>query len=315
MSDELVGFHPDKSNEDYHSSEGYSASDSVMMAEGFDYWRWKKSQPNEQTEAMALGSATHLLLEARLKNDLSIFLNGTATKPGAPEGTLITNADFKAKCKELELPVSGTNAELMARLRKAKPSLIFWEDIEREFGISSKGKLLLTPEDRGQVERMVDTVMGDPYVMGFFQGGVCEPSIYIRCPVTGLLRKCRPDYLRAEEGLLINFKTTRPDISFERQAAIMAYDWASSYYCDVAREHFGRSFDEIHISVTTNKEGPCRLSVDTIDDDDLQFAEAQWRPLLARIRECEISGIWPAPPVKLRSARIPNFARRLNPYV
>jgi len=274
-----AGLYENLSIEEYHTvAPGYSSSDLVAMSEGFDIWKWKKSQPREESEAMTLGSATHLLLEAHVKNDLRIFNDGIAV---LPELNLRTN-DGKAALKQFQ--------ELNA------------------------GKLILNPEDYDLCRRMVDAVVAEPEVLGYFQGGLSEPSVFVKDDETGLLLKCRPDYLRAADGLSINFKTMRTGTSFERQASDMAYDWASSFYCDVLGKHFGRSFDEIHVSVTKTKDGPCRVFVNTIDDDDLQFARAQWRALLSRIPECELSGLWPAPPVRLQSAKMLPYSRKVCPY-
>lgn len=276
--DALIGLHPDMPNDAYHAGPGYSASDLIAMADGFDYWRWKKDQPREASDAMILGSATHLLLESRLKGDVLLFQSGIAVLPKVSTRSKEGKAEFE------------------------------------EFTKANEGKLLLSTEDLDLAQKMVDAVLSEPEAAGYLQGGLCEPSIFVRDPETDVLRKIRPDYLRPDDGLLINFKTVRPDVSFERQAAIMAYDWASSYYCDTSRIYYGRSFDEIHISVTSEREGPCRVSIDTIEDEDLEIAKAQWRGLLSRIPECERADHWPKPPVRIKTARIPNFSRRTNPY-
>ena len=276
----LVGLHENMPNEEYHvGTPGYSSSDLVAMSEGFDVWKWRQSVPREQTDAMALGSATHLLLEARIKDDAKLAQAGIAIMPDL---NMRTN-DGKAAYK------------------------VFVEE--------NKGKLVLSAEDYDMARRMVDAVMLEPEVAGYFRGGISEPSIFVDDAETGLLLKCRPDYLRPAEGLSINFKTMRADMTFERQAATLAYDWASSFYCDVLRQHFGRNFDEIHVSVVKAKEGPCRVHVHTIDDEDLQNARAQWRALLAKIPECERTNCWPAPPATLTAIRIPNYSRRICPYV
>lgn len=275
----LTGLFENMSNEAYHQGPGYSATELITMADGFDVWKWRKTQPRETTDAMNLGSATHLLLEAHVKNDLRIFQDGIAILP-----------------------------ELNMRTKDGKAAY-------EEFVKLNAGKLNISVEDHDLARRMVDAVMREPEIVGYFQRGISEPSVFVKDEETGLLLKCRPDYLRAADGLSVNFKTTRPDVSFERQAAIMAYDWASSFYCDVLRQHFGRNFDEIHVSVTKEKDGPCRVHLNTIDDDDLNFARAQWRALLSRIPECERTGLWPAPPVSLQAVKIPNFARRICHYV
>lgn len=279
MKTNLLGLIQGLPNEAYHQGPGYSASDLVAMSDGFDSWKFQKGQPREESDAMALGSATHLLLEAHLKNDLRIFQDGIAVLP-----------------------------ELNLRTKDGKAAY-------EEFVKANAAKIIISPEDSDLAHRMISAVTADPEIMGYFQDGVSESSVFAKDQESGLLLKCRPDYLRVADGLSINFKTMRVGTTFERHAADMAYDWASSFYCDVLGQHFGRSFDEIHVTVTKAKEGPCRVFVNTIDDEDLQFARAQWRALLSRIPECERTGIWPAPPTRLQSAKIPPYARRICPYV
>lgn len=311
----LTGLFETMTNDQYHRGPGYSASDLIGMADGFDIWKWKKTQPREPSDAMELGTATHLLLEACIKNDMRIFHDSIAVMPTKGDGVLTTEKDYQAKCKELGIPVKGTKSEMLARILEKAPLTVFWEEILEHFKAGSAGKVVISPEDNDLAHRMIDAVMKEPEVVGYFQGGVSEPSIFVADRETGLLLKTRPDYLRPADGLSINFKTMRSDVTFERQAAILAYDWQSSFYMEVLEQHFNRHFDEIHVSVTKAKEGPCRVHVHTIDDEDLQFAKAQWRALLARIPACQESGIWPAPPAILQSVRIPNFARKVCPYV
>lgn len=274
----LVGVHQDMSNEAYHAGPGISASDVITMSEGLDYWLWKKSQPHETSDAMELGSATHLLLQSRVMKQPELFHDGIVVL-----------------------------SEINMRTKDGKAA---FEELLK----ANAGKILLSPEDHELAHRMVDAVMENEEARSWLTGCAAENSIFVEDAETGLLLKTRPDYLNVERGYSVNFKTQRPDVTFERQAANMAYDWASSFYCDVLSQQFLKSFEEVHVSVVKAKAGPCRVHVNTIDDDDLQFAKAQWRALLALVPECQRTGIWPAPPTILKAVKIPPYARKVCPY-
>lgn len=280
---ELLGFHADLPNDAYHTGPGYSASDIVTMNdEGFPAWRWRKQNPKESSPDMLLGSVTHLLLEARIKNDDLLVASGVAVMP-----------EFNTRTKD-------GKAERDA------------------FITANAGKYLVNEEGLEHAHRMVDAVMNEPEAAGYLRGGHSEASIFVRHPEHGVLMKTRPDFLRPNDGLSINFKTCN-DASrrgFIKSIADFAYDWKSAYYLEILRMFYGRDFDEIHILVEKNKDGgPCRVGVYSMPDEVIRFAQIQYQPILQMIAEMERTGIVPKLPAAIEVVDIPDWALRKCVYV
>jgi hypothetical protein len=271
------GFYTDMSAEEYHSAVGVSSTHLNWMHQGFDYYQWMLTQKKEPTEAMLFGSATHCLLESRIKGDEKVIAENLVVAPEAVGG--YRSVKFKRFLEE------------------------------------QGGKCVVTEEDYELAKRIVNAVLDHPTISNYFKGGYSEPSVFEYYPGTRILVKCRPDYLIVDDhrALSINFKTS-DDVSerkFVYKAAELGYDWQSAFYIDILNHHFKRSFDEVHVVASSNPDGPVQIAEYTIDDEDLDFARSQFRVLLSRLEECRQTNTWPGRNPGLQSIKLPPFARRV----
>jgi hypothetical protein len=276
------GLYTDVSSEAYHKGPGRSASDIIAINKyGFDGWQYRKQHPKE-ADSLTLGSATHLLLEARLKDDFLIEAQGIAIVPAL---NMRTNAG-----KEQYAAFVAANA----------------------------GKMILDQEDYDHARRMVDAVQAEPDAWEYLQGGLSEPSIYVHHPEHEILLKCRPDYLRMDDGLSINFKTTKDasESGFIKSIRDYSNDWQSAYYMEVLEIFARRSFNEIHLLVEKTPDGgPCRVGLYTIPDEVIAYARVQFQPILKLLKQYEQTGELPRRQVTLNCPTIPNYAVTKGMYV
>jgi PDDEXK-like domain of unknown function (DUF3799) len=269
----LTGFYPDLSNEAYHGGPGLSASEMSWMSQSLEYYRWRKDHPPAKTRDMTLGSVTHLVLEARLR--------------GKPE--MIT--------------------EQVMVFSDAGPQSKAFKDVQAK----NPEKYVVTQEDFDLARRMIDAVLEKSEVAAWFTQGVSEPSIFAEHPETGVLMKCRPDYLSLDRGLSINFKTTTDasEEGFLRSVKMGRFDWQSAWYLEVLRLHFNRNFDEIHVVVEKNADEPCLVQIYTIADEELEFARMQYTRLLPRYLKAMETGIWPGASLSVKSITLPPWSRKV----
>lgn len=268
------GFYTDISNDAYHGGPGYSASDIIAMHESFAHWKWKKSQPKEPSREMVMGSVTHLMLEARIKRQPELIGNSIAIYS---EGSRLTKG-FKT------------------------------------FAEANKTLYTLTPEELEDCHRMIEAVWEEPEAMKLIRGGISEPSIYAYYPGTEVLMKCRPDVLKVERGLSVNFKTMKAvdEGTWVREVGDRGYNWQSGIYLDLLQAHYNRTFDEVHLCVERPTDSsPVRVELYTIPDDDLAFSRTQYEQIIRKIPECERTGIWPKSRAYLKAPSIPTYRQKV----
>jgi hypothetical protein len=82
------------------------------------------------------------------------FAKAFAEEPQPPAfpGCLVTLEDLKAKCRDLNEPVSGTKAELAKRMKAKDPKAIFFDDIMSRFRTMAErdGLELLKPDAKDE---------------------------------------------------------------------------------------------------------------------------------------------------------------------
>jgi hypothetical protein len=264
------GLYENIPNHEYHAQPEPGSSDIINMSYGFAFWHHKKQNPSGPSQSKMLGSATHTVLQSILSNDPSLIEKEIVVV----KGLTTKGKAFEAECAK------------------------------------HPNKYVISPEDFDLARRMVDATLlnaGD-----YFVGGVCEASLFHTYPDSETTMKCRPDYLRVNEALSINFKTSE-DASytgFSKSCGDWHYDFQSGIYCDLLSDYFKRTFEEVHVVVEKNYDGPIHVGIWTIDKENLDFARAQYSKIIKRIPEMRARG-WPSTRYELQVVTLPNYRQRV----
>ena len=180
-----------------------------------------------------------------------------------------TTDELKAKAKEMELKVSGTRSDLKTRINDALPegAKKIWEyddEVEKLINQHCAGKRLdaikgeLTSRttlynaiwndpDNHEIEllpidhetwvhchELYDALMGNPYISIGLADGEAELSCFAVDPETGLLLKCRFDFLnRFGQAWDVKTARTADDRGFTYHANDMGYDIQDAFYTKV----------------------------------------------------------------------------------
>jgi len=158
----------------------------------------------------------------------------------------------------------------------------------------AEGKIPVTAEDYQRVTDMADALTSNNVAMRLLSDGKPEVSAYVADEKTGVLRRCRFDYLRP--GVVVDFKTAAsvdPRDLAGRYGAVrrFSYDGAAAWYIDMARD-----LDqpvELFAWIFQMKEPPYLSIVAYVDDADLWEARERNRLALEMFRDCTASGYWP----------------------
>lgn len=233
------GVYFDLPEAEYHAAEGLSSSGiKRLMGSTMDFWAGSWMNPDKEeddTESFArmLGKAHHVaLLEAKTFGDRYCL---DVVPEDAPEGTLRTALELKARCKEIGLKVTGTKDELVERILEAQPRTLIWETW---YDHHVKGRQVLKPEIWRRLAQLRAVGMADPVMSKALSGGQQEVSIF--WDVEGVPCKARIDYWKPKA--IVDVKTfANPDSQPVHRAILRAM---ARYHYHVQAVWYGRAVSQ-----------------------------------------------------------------------
>lgn len=158
----------------------------------------------------------------------------------------------------------------------------------------ANGEIPLLEKDYKVVRDMADVLADHKLAMRLLSGGKPEVSAFATDAETGVLRRCRFDYLGPAIG--VDYKTTvdeRPRSLAGRYGAVkkFGYDTQAAFYTDVAAD-LGHPLAEFAF-IFQRKTAPYPVTVVTLSPDSIDRARSQIAEGLRMFRDCTESGHWP----------------------
>lgn len=187
------------------------------------------------------------------------------------------------------------------------------KEVYAEFLEENKGKNILKFEDMEIMKRMVESVRSHPVAGTLFEGGLAEQSIWWKDDVTGLLCKCRPDYMNQKKGLVVDLKSTA-DVSpegFARSVANYGYYLQNSFYMDGIETVLGKKFFDF-LFVAVEKEEPYITVVYDLDPQAIWQGRSEYRESLTSLDYCIKNDYWPGYADEKVTLSLPRWARGNN---
>lgn len=168
------------------------------------------------------------------------------------------------------------------------------------------GEIPLLAKDNQRVLDMADALSSHALAMSLFESGDPEVSAFAVDEPTGVLRRCRYDWLT--DDLAVDYKTSisADPREFGRSAARFGYHQQHAWYLDVASD-LGRDLRSF-LFVVQCKEPPYLVSVVELVADAVEVGRARNRAALERYRDCTESGLWPGYPQNVTPVDIPRWA-------
>jgi hypothetical protein len=266
------GIYAGISNEAYHSGPGISQSAlSVMARSPLHYWA-KYLDPNrEQTEpsaAMKLGSAIHTAV----------------LEPGefGRRYHVAPSVDRRTKEGKAEYQLALDNAE-------------------------ASGAALITYDDAKTCLAIAEQVRKHPTARKVFATGQAEMSCYWTDKETGLLCRCRPDWLSLP--IIVDLKST-DDASadgFQRSAWNYRYWMQAAWYMDGVEQATGMR-PEAFLFAAFEKAAPNACAFYFADQVMLDMGRREYRKLLRQLADCIATDTWPGYPAEVRALGVPSWA-------
>lgn len=285
-----VGLVYDLDIDDYHQGVGLSKSGLDLIARSparFYAMRLNPNRPPERDRAGQLeGSLAHCaILEPEHFSARYCVLPADA--PRRP-----TEVQWKAKN-----PSDDSRA-----------AMDWW----REFSDRIGARVVISADQYEVAMRQAESVRTLPDVAEALGTGRAEVSAFWNDTETGVLCKCRPDWVYpvADTGaILLDVKTysdASPD-EFRRQVARKAYHKQAAFYTD-GYAQAARTDVLAFVFLAVETEYPYAASAVMLDEQSIDQGRYEYRTNVDTYARCIESGIWPGYSTGIETVSLPNWA-------
>lgn len=189
------------------------------------------------------------------------------------------------------------------------------EEIDARDYAVQKGKQVITRGQYDMAVAMAESISRDELAGALLTAGTPEMTLAARDEETGVWLRARPDVLPETMEIIPDLKTAA-DASldvYERAATRFGYFQSAAHYLDVIEALYGPAKRRF-VLITVEKEYPYVVTIDHLDDVDIDFARLRNRHALNRFAECLKSGVWPgytSPDRPIRPLQMANYERAL----
>lgn len=155
----------------------------------------------------------------------------------------------------------------------------------------AEGLSIITPADWLKVCDMADVLSSHKLAMALLSDGKPEVSAYAPDEPTGIMRRCRFDWLRDDLGVDYKSCATSDPVGFAKACASFGYHQQAPWYLDVA-DTLGKPLRGF-VFIAQMKTPPYLVGVYELEPDALAVGRGLNRRALERFRDCRETGIWP----------------------
>lgn len=279
------------SNADYHVAPGLSSSAVRCFyqksARHYYHYYVLQEVKKKETEALFLGTLVHSLI---LEPDN--FYENYKQEPNKEDypNALNTVSDLVAYCEQHGLETGGKKAELIKRVLAHDNTVPIWALMNCPNDHDKR--VIIKKEMWEKCHSMRDSVFSHPQISALFSDGRAEVSVWGQDNKTGLLTKCRCDWLR-NDGIVIDLKTSvssSPD-GFSLECAKYNYALQQAHYMNtLATAGYPQSE---FLFVVVEKEPPFLCQCYVLDKHSVKIAEQAYQQTLQHIFRCHNDDQWP----------------------
>ena len=158
------------------------------------------------------------------------------------------------------------------------------------FSSANGDKTILSVPQKHRCMELLKAYNARPEAVALITGGEAEHTIQGK--ILDVPVKCRADYINADQGYIVDVKTTAelsgPEM-FGYTIQRFQYDLSASLYCQIAADHYGKLFDFYWV-VISKQDQQCHIykaSTQTLSQGTAKYTEA-----LVMYKKCSTSGVW-----------------------
>jgi hypothetical protein len=184
----------------------------------------------------------------------------------------------------------------------------------KEFVARNPNRIVIKPGQAQAAACQAASIRSHPDVSKLLATGEAEVSAFWTDAATGVFCQCRPDFVHpvgtddAPRVILVDVKTYA-DASpqeFARQVARKRYHWQAAFYSDGYAKAAGVSVVGF-VFVAVESDWPYASCAVMLDEDSLDMARREMRPLIESYARCERENAWPGYPVGIEQIELPRW--------
>lgn len=273
-------------DEEYFADPAINNSGLKAVVRSPAHYQYQLRNPKEQTPAMLAGSAMHcaILEPAEFSRRYAVIPADAPAKP--------TSAMINAKNPS----------------ESSIDRVTYWESFE----IASMGKDIITEAVSKDCFRISDAVRTHPELSAIFENGKAEQAIFAEDPVTGVMCKCKPDYLTQVSEYRIQVELKSADDArvgpFTRSVMNYGYFQGSAFYHDMM-DWAGLDAPDLYLMVVIEREEPYGIKVYEVPEDCMDYGRRQYRQALDLYKHCLDMDEWPNYSTDIEVLQLPAWAR------
>lgn len=268
------GSYSDLSNEDYHNSDGLSASGVKLVLDTpykyyYEYLSGKHEEDETERRSLIIGQAVHTL----------------ALEPDSFPERFAKRPD-----------------DIDRRTKDGKERYV-------QFEADAKGKVILTGAEWQQAQDMAQSIRQNKGFNNIINGDLTfvEQSVYWIDPDTKALLKSRPDFYN--HFMVLDIKTTisAKPADFEKAIFNYGYHRQAAMALDALTQLTGWEYKNFVI-LAVEKKPPYLTALYLLDKNAIEQGRREYKRAARTYQECKQTNIWPAYPDKVIDISLPNWA-------
>lgn len=177
------------------------------------------------------------------------------------------------------------------------------------FVVENQGKTFLSKDVMSALRSVKVALDEQPYARAIFSSGHPEVTYFWVDKKTGILCKCRTDWVNKDMGMIFDLKTT-VDASmnaFRKSIANYKYDVQGGYYLDGVNQALDTNIFETFVFGAVEKEPPYELALYNLDEASLDVGRVLYQRSLARARRV-MEGEHKGYPIEVQTINLPAWA-------
>jgi hypothetical protein len=268
------GIYDNISIEDYHASEGYSATSIKQAKKSLKHFdsHLKGKLPKSESPALSFGNAFELALLS--PNE---YLQRVAVFPDKEfvENALIEKPDLK---------VPRNSA--------------YYKKASEEWIHSNRGKYVIN--DAGEdsfetIEEMLSSCYQDKYIQGLIKNTEYQLSLYWTDPETGLQLKTRPDFVKRKKNIIVNLKTTTDGSPEGFMRDMVKWDYPLQAIIETTGCLATGLMDKVdnYFWLVVEKVAPFNATIYEFSPEDMSSLRMTLEYNLSKIKKAQDANLWP----------------------